>query len=540
MGSACSEKGDSVSKDLITTESFEKVRQVAVIEIGTTAIRMAIAEGVTQGEVRTLENLRHSVAIGNDTYSTGQISRKTIEMCVGVLRGYQEKLREYRLTDPENIRVVATSAVREAVNTLNFIDRIYIATGWEVAVLDVAEVHRIMYQSIQSSKDKITGLGQDRWVIAEVGGGNTEYLLMHHGEIETSNAVRLGSLRLRSLLKKYHTSEAQWARLLRGHAQRVLAETRLSIGEMPVKLLALGGEMRFFISKTQGAPTSEKAVRLQLSDLEQFTEHILNQNVDEVVREFHISLPDAETLGPALVANTELAHALNVDHLYVLPVSLRDGLLRELIDRDVWSDELVNQIVRSAIDVGGKFQFDEAHARHVVRLAKILFNQLEELHGLSRRYELLLVLSSLLHEIGLFVGTSAFHKHSMYLIQNSDLFGLSRRQLTIIGLVARYHRRASPKSSHSGFANLRRKDRIAVTKLAAILRIAVAMDSSRSQRVHEFECLVDNQQLVIAIPELTDLSMEQMAIQQVGGLFQDTFGLRILLRKTEEVGKRWK
>ncbi len=524
----------------MASDSLHQLRQVAVIEIGTTAIRMAIAEGTVQGKVRTLESLTIPVAIGNDTYLTGQISRTTIEQCVNVLRGYQEKLREYRLSDLENIRVVATSAVREADNTLAFIDRMYIATGWEVDVLDVAEVHRIIYQSIQSKRENITGFGQDRWVIAEVGGGNTEYLQMQHGEIELSNAVRLGSLRLRSVLKKYHTPEAQWPRMLRSHAQRALAETRLLHGEVPTKLLSLGGEMRFFASIARPESDPEKAIRIRLIELEQFTDHILEQNVDEVSRKYHLPLPDAETLGPALVANTELARTLKVDHLYVLSASLRDGLLREMIDRDVWSDELVNQIVRSATDVGRKFQFDEAHAQHVVRLAKLLFNQLEQLHGLDRRYELLLVLSALLHEIGLYIGTSSFHKHSMYLISNSELFGLSRKQLTFIGLVARYHRRASPKASHSGFTNLKRKDRIAVVKLAALLRIALALDSSRSQRIHDFECFIERQQLVITIPELTDLSMEQLAIQQNGGLFQDTFGMKILLRGTQEEQRFWK
>ncbi len=524
----------------MSTESLHQIQQIAVIEIGTTAIRMAIAEGVAQGEIRTLEKLSIPVAIGNDTYLTGQISRPTIEKCVNVLLGYREKLREYRFSNSDNIRVVATSAVREAENTLAFIDRLYIATGWEIDVLDVAEVHRIIYQSIQSKKEKIAGFGQDRWVIVEVGGGNTEYLQMQHGEIELSNAFRLGSLRLRSLLKKYHTPEAQWPRMLRSHAQRALAETRLLHGNVPTKLLALGGEMRFFASIVRPESDPEKAIRVRLSELEQFTNDVLEQNVDEVATKYHLPLPDAETLGPALVANTELARALGVDHLYVISATLRDGLLREMIDRDVWSDELVNQIVRSATDVGRKFQFDQAHAQHVVRLAKLLFNQLEQLHGMDRRYELLLVLSALLHEIGLFIGTSSYHKHSMYLISNSELFGLSRNQLTFIGLVARYHRRASPKASHSGFANLKRKDRIAVIKLSALLRIAIALDSSRSQRIHDFECFIEKERLVITVPGLTDLSMEQLAIQQNGGLFQDTFGMKILLRGTQEEQRFWR
>ena len=515
----------------MTTEPSQSVRRVAAIEIGTTSLRMAIAEGTPDGTIRPLEKLVKSVAIGEDTYSIGRISRETIELCVKVLRTYQEKLREYRLDDPHNVRVVATSAVREAENTLAFVDRIYIATGWEVEVLDVAELHRVIYQGVQTWRELIPGLAHDRWVIAEVGGGNTEFLLMEHGEILSSHAVRLGSLRLRSLLTIYNAPESRWPELLHSHARRALSENRLAQERgQPVKLLALGGEMRFLAEKLRDDDDPHTAVRIEFDQLRQFTDRVLGMNVDELVREFHIPLPDAEMMGPALVANTELAKALNADGVYVLPATLRDGLLRELIDRDVWSDELVSQIIRSAIDVGRKFQFDEAHATHVARLAKILFNQLDSFHGLDRRYELLLVLAALLHEIGLFIGTSSYHKHSMYLISNSDLFGLSRRQLMLIASVARYHRRTSPKPTHTGFSNLARDDRVAVIKMAAILRVALALDGSRNQRIHEVECKIDKQQLVITVPDHSDLSMEQLAMRQIGGLFEETFGLPILLR----------
>ena len=189
----------------MSAENEIPIRRVAVIEIGSTAIRMAIAEGSPDGQIRKLEKLVKPVAIGEDTYSVGRISRETIEACVKVLRTYQEKLREYRLIDPQNIRVIATSAVREAENTLAFVDRIYIATGWNVEVLDVAELHRVIYQGVQAWREKLPGMSQDRWVIAEVGGGNTEFLLLEHGEIESCHAVRLGSQRMRSLLTNSST-----------------------------------------------------------------------------------------------------------------------------------------------------------------------------------------------------------------------------------------------------------------------------------------------------------------------------------------------
>ncbi|MCA8984202.1 MAG: HD domain-containing protein [Planctomycetaceae bacterium] len=523
----------------MSAENEIPIRRVAVIEIGSTAIRMAIAEGSPDGQIRKLEKLVKPVAIGEDTYSVGRISRETIEACVKVLRTYQEKLREYRLIDPQNIRVIATSAVREAENTLAFVDRIYIATGWNVEVLDVAELHRVIYQGVQAWREKLPGMSQDRWVIAEVGGGNTEFLLLEHGEIESCHAVRLGSQRMRSLLTNYNAPESQWPELLRSHARRALSENRLLSGKpRATKLLALGGEMRFVAEKLKGNEPGQGAVRIRCAELSQFTERILGMKVDELVNEFHISLPDAEMMGPALVANLELAQALHARVIHVLPTTLRDGLLRELIDRDVWSDELVSQIFRSALDVGRKFAFDETHSRHVARLAKILFNQLESLHGLDRRYELLLILAALLHEIGLFIGTSSYHKHSMYLISNSELFGLSRRQLTLIASVARYHRRTSPKPTHTGFSNLVRDDRVAVIKMAALLRVALALDGSRNQRIHEFECQVERGQLVITVPDVTDLSMEHLALRQIGGLFEETFGLSLLLRGKRREGRR--
>ncbi len=104
----------------------------AVIDIGTTSIRMAIADIDSLGGVKKLDALSQAVSLGRDTFTQGAITRSTIEECVRVLSSYRQILNEYQITRPEQIRVVATSAVREARNRLAFLDRIYIATGLEV------------------------------------------------------------------------------------------------------------------------------------------------------------------------------------------------------------------------------------------------------------------------------------------------------------------------------------------------------------------------------------------------------------------------
>jgi exopolyphosphatase/guanosine-5'-triphosphate,3'-diphosphate pyrophosphatase len=144
----------------------------------------------------------------------------------------------------------------------------------------------------------------------------------------------------------------------------------------------------------------------------------------------------------------------------------------------------------------------------------------------------ILRVAALLHEIGLFVGIRGHHKHSLYLIKNAELFGMGRRDMLLTALVARYYRRASPQPSHEGYATLPREQRVAVAKLAALLRVAKALDETRSQRIKDFRCQKDkgDGRLIIIVPGVRDLSLEQLAMRQAGSLFEEVFGREVLLR----------
>jgi exopolyphosphatase/guanosine-5'-triphosphate,3'-diphosphate pyrophosphatase len=149
---------------------------------------------------------------------------------------------------------------------------------------------------------------------------------------------------------------------------------------------------------------------------------------------------------------------------------------------------------------------------------------------LDSRHEVILFVAALLHEIGLIVNTKSNHKHSLYLIRNSELFGLSRGELLHVGLVARYHRRANPQSSHEGYGTLPQEERVVVAKLAAILRLAIALDDTRSGRIREIEVHRQGKQLLIRVPGVDDVSLEQIAMRENSGLFRDVFGLGVMLR----------
>lgn len=507
------------------------VRPVAVIDIGTTAIRMAIAEIDSAGNVRTLETVTQGVDLGKDTFTRGMIRRATIEDCVKVLRSYRQLLREFQIVSTDQIRIVATSAVREATNRLAFLDRVYIATGLTVEPLEEAEVNRITFLGVKPFLHSEPSLASAKTLVVEVGGGSTEVLLVQSEQVAYSHTYRLGSLRLREMLEEHRLPKLKVRSIMQSQIGRTVEEIVMHVPqEGTTELIALGGDVRFAASQILPEKKLQHLGRISTAALERFTDKVLELSIDEIVHKYHISFPDAETLGPALLAYSLLARTLRLDHILVTNINLRDGLLKDMAVRGLWSDEFSEQVVRSALDFGRKFCFDENHAVHVALLADKLFRELVAEHQLDERFGLLLHVAALLHEIGLYVNTTSYHKHSLYLIQYSELFGLTKRDQALIALVARYHRRASPKPSHPGYAQLDRDSRVTVSKLAALLRVAIALDRSYSQRITDLTCHRDDDRLVITIPNIEDLSLEQLAIKQNGLLFEETFGLQVQLR----------
>lgn len=509
---------------------------VAVIDIGTASIRMAIAEIGVGGSVHILERLSQGVSLGKDTFIQGFIAKPTIEECVRVLRSYRQRLEEYQIAlSPKQVRVVATSAVSEAQNRLSLTDRVYSATGFEVEIIDEAELHRAMYLGIQPLLDAEPALRTAKSLIMEVGGGSTHLLVLQGKDVLYTHGYRLGSLRLRETLEAYRSPTVKLRHILESQIERTLEELRQRVpADGPIELVALGGDVRFAAAQLLARRNPSRLDPIELGRLQRFTNQMLNLSQDELVHKFRLTFSDAETLAPALLTYCEIAKGFGLGSVLVSDFNLRDALLTEMAVGEGWSENFTSQIARSALDLAGKFHVDVAHAEHVAELSRRLFRQLKSEHQLGPRHELMLYLAALLHEVGMYVSDRGYHKHSMYLISNSQIFGLGSRDVLLVALVARYHRRATPRPDHPGYASLDRVDRVAVSKMAAILRLADSLDTSRSQRIQRIESHAENGRFIVGIRDVDDLSLEQLSVRQNGTLFEEVFGMQILLRRQRD------
>lgn len=492
---------------------------------------MAIAQLDGQGNVETLDQLIQPIQLGQETFETRRLSRKSIERVAAVLAQYQRVLLEYGIDSSADVRVVATSAVREASNRMAFSDRVFTATGLHVEIIDEAEVNRITYMAITPQLLTHKDLANGKAMVVEVGGGSTEVLIVRSGNVLASHSYRLGSLRMLQSIDQARSVSDRGRALMENQINRSLTHLSEQVSsEAQLNLVAVGGDIRLAARLILGELPGNGLVRIDSNELSKLCDRVLKLSEDDIVDQLGASFVEAQTLSPALLGYSMIAQHFGLKELYVSDTNLRDGLLNDIAAGGSWTAEFRNQIVRSALSLGRQFHFDEMHARSVAELARRLFDQLRDIHRLDSRHEVILYVAALLHEIGMQINVRSHHKHSLYIIKNNELFGLSQAELLHVGLVARYYRRAAPQPSHTEFMSLNREARVMVSKLAAILRLATALDDTRTSRIREVDCVREEKRLIIQVPGIRDVSIEQIAMKQQSSLFRDVFGLQVLLR----------
>ncbi len=510
-------------------DSFNRL--LAAIDIGASAIRMDIAELADEGRLKLLDSLKKGVQLGRDAFTEGVLSEESIRAACGVLQDYKRVMDSFGVL---RYRAVATSAVREASNSDRFLDRVLMSTGLDVEIIDGPEENRLTLLAVQESLRSSPYLKPGTSVLVEVGGGSADVTLLKDQEPAQSGTFPLGAIRLRASVSAGSGGHDKQMRLLTRQIQNIVATVRRSISLKDVtEFIALGGDVRFAARVLAGAEAPQSAAAIPRKAFEEFVEQTAKLSTERLVRQYHLSYMDAETLVPALLTYLLLLKLTAADQIVVAGATIRAGMLLDLAPSQGGErfSKLTFQVLSAARNLGRKYQFDESHAERVKTLAELIFDQLRSEQRMNDSHRLYLQVAALLHDIGLFVSSRGHHKHSYYLISQSDIFGLRPKEREIIAQVSRYHRRALPGRTHLPFVSLERDERMLVSKLAAILRVANALDKEHLQKLTDLQVSREGDQLVLTTQIGADLTMERMALAARSDLFHEVFGNRIVLRE---------
>ncbi|HKQ18676.1 MAG TPA: Ppx/GppA phosphatase family protein [Candidatus Eisenbacteria bacterium] len=498
------------------------------MDVGSNALRLSIAEFKTPTQYKILERVRMPVRLGESVFHTNRIDPATMEAALDAFRAFRRKMEQH---DVVVHRAVATSATREAKNRAAFLERVHAETGLDLELIKGTEEARLVALGVRSRLSLDRGLS----MILDVGGGSSEIALVGHGEILIVESHDVGVVRL--LERVGSAPPEKMLKLI----QATLRSARFPILDFfkrrrLARFVGTGGNIESLATMTtngssKGSPRGEDRApaRLTLLRLRKLLGKMARMTPAERAETYGLRPDRADVIVPAGAIFEYVMTRIRARDVWVPFVGLVDGVLID-VARAAGAEGMksleVSQTRNAAMAILKKYEADPKHALRVSALAVSLFDQLKPMHGLGKRDRLLMELAGLLHEVGNFVGAAGHHRHAYYIIAQTPILGLSDEELLVVANVARYHRKAPPDLSHEGYRDLAEKDRQRVRVLAAILRVADALDHDHRQSVTAVQAKSRGSELRLKVKTRGDVTLDEWSVGDKGDLFKDEFGLK--------------
>lgn len=493
--------------------------RVAAVDIGSNAIRFSVAEFLDPGSRVELEYQRVPVRLGHSAFITGRLTAGNMDVAVEALSSFRRTLDTLGVRD---LRVVATSAVRESRNGGELAERIRQESGLRLETITGSEEARLVWLAV---RDRFPLEG--RWMLVDLGGGSLEVSVVRQSGIEWSESHTTGTVRLLEHLGGTESgTEKRLGRLLAEYT-RTLRLPALD-DEGLAGLIATGGNIEA-LAKLAEAPRDDRGVsRLPVLALKAVNRRLSDMTYRQRIDELGLREDRADVIIPAGHIYERVAELAGASEIVVPHVGVKDGVLLDLVE-DLTTHRLhvsnqEREVLAAALALGRRYRFDEAHGRHVAVLALSLFDQLAALHGLGEADRRILLGAAVLHDVGQYVSYRKHHKHSLYLILNGPLSVFTPAEIPLVALVARYHRRAEPRAEHDVWQDLDDEDRERVVRMAALLRIADALDREHFQRVTAVRARLEPKRVVLGVDGRGELLLEQWAVAKKGSMFERAFG----------------
>jgi exopolyphosphatase/guanosine-5'-triphosphate,3'-diphosphate pyrophosphatase len=503
---------------------------LGVIDIGSNTIRSLIVDVLPGGSYRVRDDEREVARLASGLTRQGRLSRAAMGRAVKALRRMAEIARARGV---RRMAVVATSAIRNAANRRQFVDRVRRETGLRVRVVSEAEEARLAFESAAQSFD----LGDRPCAVVDVGGGSTELVLAVGSHIQRDYSFHLGAVALSEEFLRSDPVRRREFKEVRHEVRRRIRAAGIEADPVPQFVIASGGSATAVAQMTmarQGlAGKPVQGFEMSQAELLHLRNALLQRTLAQRRRLPGLSPDRADIIIAGVIILYEILSHLKVNVLRISARGIRHAVLNRMIARRagaVPGPFNRRRRLRAAESLSKALRTEQPHAEQVRRISLALFDQLSGPLGIEPGSRDLLAAAALLHDVGYVVSYRQHHKHTYQLIAHAPLDGFTPREREIIALAARYHRRAAPKKRHRPWATLPAADRTIVCQLSALLRIADALDRRHSGRLREVRCEAGRRHVRLRLLGRGDLSVELHAAEGKAKLFRKVFGRDVRFR----------
>ncbi len=501
----------------------------AAVDIGSNSVRLKIAKAV-RGRLETLHEDREVTRLGESVFAEGVLDPQAMAHTLRVLRRFHRATLTH---GADRVRVVATSALRDARNGRAFRDWVRTATGWKVEVISGLEEGRLIHLGVLSA----ARIAKRRALLVDLGGGSCELTLSVSGHISDMVSLPIGAVRLTQTFLHHDPPWRTELEQMRGVIQREVSRIKkrildaklqitIATSGTPAALSGLAKLRSYDESKPQTVPRAAVASQLEVLSMRSLAQRRAMRGIGP---------RRAEIIIAGAMVFAELMQLCKLRSFRYLPLGLRDGLLAQMMAdynastamRERVESERHDALLAAAKHYGADLQF----AQRIRDLALQLFRRLRSVHQLPPEYEDWLEAAAMLHEVGAYINRSGRRRHTYYVISNSEIFGYTPLQRRIIAATARYVGKSLPSPSDQVMRILPGLEQIHVAKAVALLRLARAFDQGRRAAVGELKVRVhqDGRVRLSLKPNPPEgIELELWAVQQEKNYFETVFGRELL------------
>lgn len=502
----------------------------AAVDIGSNSVRMMAAE-IGHGQTQILAEERQVTRLGESVFRNGRISKAALDFLCATLANMAAV---YGRLDVAGVRAVATSAVRDASNQHEFLERARRALGTNVEIISGQEEARLIHLGVKARWPRL----RERTLIIDVGGGSAELILSQNGQLIDAVSKPLGAVRLTEMFLKNDPPLEEELHRLDGYVREKLVSFHKRHGaEKFDRTLATSATAAALVCAINRIPRMK---REQADHARAFTGQVRELYAELAARDVSgrrkisgIGPKRAEIVVAGAAVFLRALETFGQRSLYYCAAGVRDGIIADLAVRRVGSE--LSQLSREQREIVEKmarrYGVSLPHARHVAGLAHRLFEVLQPAHRLPRASGKLLEASAYLHDIGHFVNGASHHKHSAYLIVNSDMPGFTNDERLTIAALCRFHRKSMPEPRHAHFQALHADIKRTVVLLAPLLRMADALDRGHGQKVRDVASALRDGNLHLLVEAAKDADLEIWAANQTADAFRKSYGRRIVFQR---------
>ncbi len=499
----------------------DATRRVAAIDIGSNSIRLVVADALPGGQFRIIDEERRSTRLVRQLGTTGRLDEPAIDETIEGLRHFKKLLEGLEVREH---RTIATCAVREAANGVEFVRRAEDEANIEVEVISSEEEALFAFRSVQRAFD----ISDRNVAVVDIGGGSTEVVFASAGHVEKIYSTRLGAVRMTELFGTRDTLFGEDCDLLLSEVERELKRVVKKRPFIPQIMYGTGGTFTALASMIIAARKEDTQMLWGYRVTRADVRHMLNRlsNLSPKARRnipgLNSDRADIIVAGLAIIDRVMVRLRTNI--LRVHTGGVREGLLLSMTESMTPARQDEGDSTQASEQFAASCGADLAHARHVAKLAIEILDQLHGVVPFTPADRRILNHAAILQDVGYLINYKQHHQHSYQLIVNSNLPGLRRHELELIANVARYHRGALPKNKHVNYRKLPKDVRLRVLQLSTILRLAGALDRGYLQRVNSVAVEVFPERVALTVHADEEVDLELWSARGKGELFEKVFG----------------